>query len=135
MIISRSNVGSETIVSGMVNILEDRTVIPNVGLTTNFISQELACDQLPHLSFYISAPAGTAIAPSVFMLPQYAIRLTDGGGAQQFMDLPGSLLPPTNDILLTFDVPANYIRMRFAIGPDPAGVQIRLLIVCQASAT
>ena len=133
-LLTHSNVGTNTTVSGVVNVFRDITVVPDPAFTTNFISQILACDQLPHLSFYIASPAAV-INPAVSILPQYAIRVQDGGAAQQFMNLPGAIMPATNDLLLNYRVPANYIRMQFFVGPDPAAVAIRLFIVCQASST
>ena len=129
-LLTHANVGAQTTVDGMVNLFEDRNITPSAALPTTFFFGELACDQLPHLSFFVQQLSGNV---AVSFIPQFAIRVQDGGAAQQFMTLPGGTVPASGSLLLNYNVPANFIRMSVTIPADPAQLVVRLFMVLEAN--
>ena len=135
-VVNPGNVGATAIVNGVLNEFRDIVVTPAAAATTGLNSQTLACAQNPNLNYYVSvAPAG--IVPFVEIQPQFSIRMQDNAATQRWLPLgPIVLLPASQNIMLVFsNVPANFIRFRFTVGPDPAQTPITISMLVQASAS
>ena len=137
-VVNPGNVGANTIVNGVLNEYRELVVVPaaGAGVVTPLATQTLACAQNPNLNYYVSVtPAG--IVPFVEIFPQFSIRMQDNGAIQRWLPLgPIVLLPASQNLMLVFsNVPANFIRFRIGVGPDPAQTPITLQILLQASAS
>ncbi len=130
-LISTNSVGATTIANGMVNFYDEISTTPEPAIPRTLIFGILATDQLPHLTFYCQQLSGNA---AVTIQPEFSIRKTDAGNFQQFDPLSAPQVVPASGILvLNFDVPANFIRMRVNIGADPAQVVVRTILQLQAN--
>jgi len=130
------NVGATAIVNGVLNEYREQVVVPDAAVVTGLTSQTLACAQNPNLNYYVSVtPAG--IVPFIEILPQFSVRMQDNAATQRWLSLgPSVLLPPGQDIMIVFsNVPANFTRFRFFVGPDPAQAPITISMLLQASAS
>lgn len=102
-LLTTSNIGAKTVVSGMVNETRQLTLANAEAFTLG----NLACDQLPNLVFYAFQTAGAAQAS---ISCEFSLRQTEGAITPDFRLLQTLVLPAT-PVILNFQLPCNFIRM------------------------
>jgi hypothetical protein len=125
-LITQSAVGSSTVVPGVANKFIEYSF--GVGGGT-YETDPLLVNQLPNLVYYIIQSAG--VGPSQ-VLPQFSVRRVDlGGGTPQpeFLDLAPPILTPalTTPLVLTYQFPANLIRLKF-VAPAGQVTEFKLIL-------
>ena len=107
-LLNQSAVGSFSVTSPVLTKADTVT-----QYTTAFDTKELFVDQLPKLVFWAQQTSGTN---PITITPQFAIRAEDGITAPvlDWLDLSAPvLLPAGSPLILNFEIPAQFIRLRF----------------------
>ena len=107
-LLNQSSVGSFSVTSPVLTKADTVT-----QYTTAFDTKELFVDQLPKLVFWAQQISGTN---PITITPQFAIRAEDGITAPvlDWLDLSAPvLLPAGSPLILNFEIPAQFIRLRF----------------------
>lgn len=108
---NQSSVGAIAVTSSVLNQREDVTTTVDTEGTALFV------DQLPNLVFWVRQIAGATPAE---VTPEFAVRSITGAGTEpelEFLSLGPTTVLPANDVplLLTFSVPANFIRLKIKV--------------------
>ena len=134
-ILNSGPVGAQIVAGGETSLFR-QVIRPGGTAALAYTMDFLACDQLPHLKFYVDVTSPGALAPYFFDF-EFSMLKQDNVNAPLFFPLGRFLLPVGNIIDQQFNQPASFIRMtaNFPAVPGAQAVPETINMVLGAFAT